>query len=163
MTPSLSTFQDDHRDLEELLLLHQEALVDRDPDLAGARLRRFRARLAWHARVEEELVVPAFEALGLHVRGGDPGYFRLEHAKLLELTDALVCELEPLTRAARCTSRDVLPLLGRGFRLQGVLEHHEQREDTLLYPALDDALPAVEVARLWERIEALRDEAHARA
>ncbi len=163
MTPTQlpSAFQQGHRRLDALLLDHQEALIALDLATARRALAAYRAELEVHMAVEEDVVIPAFEALGVEIRGGGAHYYLLEHRKLDDLLRGVEEGLEELARRAPSRPRDVLPLLKRELSLEHVMEHHETREDYALYPTLDerldDAARAELVRRMDEREAAARD------
>src|SRR5206468_7867779 len=63
-----------HERLNELFLLHQEALLRLDLDLAAERLRIYERELRAHMRVEEDLLMPVYERAG-RIAGGPQEFF----------------------------------------------------------------------------------------
>lgn len=157
----LIAFQAGHREIEERLLAHQEALVTLDLYGAARELASYRAELEVHMAVEEDVVIPAFEALGVDIRGGGAHFYRLEHEKLGELLAWVERGLDEVRSRGASRARDVLPLLKRGLKLEHLMEHHETRENDLLYPTLEDRLHPAERDALAERMR--RREIRARA
>ena len=149
----LPAFQDGHRRLEELLLDHQEALVALDFDAASEALAAYRAELEVHMVVEEELVIPAFEELGVEIRGGGAHYYRLEHEKLGELLTGIEGELAELRGRGASRAREVIPLLKRELSFEHVMEHHETRENYALYPTLAERLSPAAQDALWSAMQ----------
>jgi hemerythrin-like domain-containing protein len=133
-----------HRALEEAFLQHQEALLSLELAQATAGLERYAAGLRRHLEAEEALLLPPFTALyaaaaarGERWRGADPELFRLEHARLLALLDGVRGALAALTPGAPRLKRAVLALLEQEGTLRHLAHHHELREETHLFPALD--------------------------
>jgi hypothetical protein len=155
----LTAFQDGHRLLDELMLEHQEALIALDLDAATRALAAYRAELEVHMVVEEELVIPAFEALEVEIRGGGAHYYKLEHKKLDELLTRVEADLEALRESGVSRPREVLPLLKLELSFEHVMEHHETRENYALYPTLIDRLPADAQAELWNAMQSRADQA----
>lgn len=75
-------------------------------------------------------------------RGGSPGVFALEHRRLAQLLEKLTAAVAALP--ARPAPREVLRLLERETTFRHVLEHHAERERSILYPELDRGLPPAE-------------------
>jgi hypothetical protein len=114
------------------------ALVERDAARARDLLTQFCAAVEGHARVEEEEVLPVLEeharAAGITEGPGLPSHITPEH-RLLERTSAeLTAALGALDAAP--TARAIVDVLPLAYRLQGIYEHHTERE-LRLYPALD--------------------------
>jgi len=161
-TPSpLPAFQDGHRLLDELLLEHQEALIALDLGAATNALAAYRAELGVHMVVEDELVIPAFEALEVEIRGGGAHYYKLEHKKLDELLTRIETDLRELQRTGVSRPRDVIPLLKLELSFEHVMEHHETRENYALYPTLAERLSAADQASLWQSMQACAESARA--
>lgn len=153
----------DHREREELLLLHQEALIEQDLALALARYEEFLLLLRAHVGMENRDVLP------LHAQVQQPRWrtqvYALEHDKILELAEMLHERLRKATtdpavmfcgeetrphagNAAAAALDDVVADPGPARRrwiirllddertLKNVLEHHEEREEKGLLPEL---------------------------
>src|SRR5512143_35993 len=84
-----------HEHLNETFLLHQEALLALDVDLALARLREFERELRAHMRVEEELLLPVYARAG-RIKGGPIEFYTGEHKKMLEFLARFSEKLEQL-------------------------------------------------------------------
>jgi len=154
----LLAFQDGHRTLEEHLRDHQEALMSLDLVAAARALATYRAELEVHMVVEEELVIPRFEALGVEIKGGGAHFYWLEHKKLEDLLRGVERGLAELTERGVSRGRDVIPLLQREFTFEHLMEHHETRENYALYPTLAERLSPTEQQDLWDAMCA-REEA----
>lgn len=86
--PDLATrILTDHREMDELLLLHQEALIEQDLGTALARFEAFHARLRAHIELENRELLPRHEQVA------QPRWrtqvYALEHDKILELAGKL--------------------------------------------------------------------------
>lgn len=114
---------------------------DADPSSSQAadRLAAAVAALRRHIYVEEEFVFPALSAGGLVA----PIFVMLrEHAQIWQTLDAL-------ERDAAAASR--VPTASQlCHQLLVQLQHHNIKEERILYPEADQALPAEAVARLTE-------------
>jgi len=160
-TSPLAAFQDGHRILDELLRDHQEALMSLDLAQAARHLASYRAELEVHMVVEEELVIPRFEQLGIEIKGGGAHFYWLEHKKLDGLLTGVEQGLAELTERGVSRGRDVITLLQREFTFEHLMEHHETRENYALYPALAEHLSADEQRDLWKRMQAREGQARA--
>ena len=135
----LAAVRAEHAVLGDLLARHQDALVGFDFSNALGELEEFSRRLRRHIRLEEDVLLPAYAALGEPPRGGQPQTFFDEHRKIEE-------RLEEIMTAARwlgvgsASRRAVVALIEREARLKAVLGHHEEREDKTLLARLDKAL-----------------------
>lgn len=117
-----------------------------DLRLAAECFAHFRARLATHIALEEELIFPLFEqATGVN---GPTIVMRREHEMLTHLLDALTGAL-----AAGDETIDPLTLLQE---LESVLAAHDAKEERVVYPAVDaGAGKAGELPELVARLQAL--------
>jgi hypothetical protein len=134
---------DCHGQLNELFLVHQEALLMLRLDAAAELLGRYRECLLLHMRFEEEQLFPAYAGLDRQGRWPASLYVR-EHGKILELLAA--CDgalVRPRGRRAgpKETRRGVIALLDQERMLKGLTEHHETREERFLLPVLEAQLP----------------------
>src|SRR5215813_561854 len=84
-----------HGCLNELFLLHQEALLRLDLELAAELLRIYERELRAHMRVEEDLLMPVYERAG-KIAGGPPGFFIGEHRRMLEFLARFAATLDEL-------------------------------------------------------------------
>lgn len=123
-----------HREIDDTLLLHQEALLLADHALASEAFALVQAQLRAHIEVEDRLLLP----LAPQVRERfAPGVYAAEHGKILALLDATAGRLAALDVADR---RAVIALLDQERVLKNVVEHHETREEQGLLPGLDAGL-----------------------
>ncbi|RKH16568.1 hemerythrin domain-containing protein [Corallococcus praedator] len=132
-----------HRELEELFLLHQEALMGMDLPVARERLSRYREDLTRHLEAEEALLLPELPRAG-RIRGAAPELFTGEHQRMLELLVKCQDAVDALDPAAPDYRRAVLRVFDMESTFKHLEHHHSLREETYLFPALDAVLDATE-------------------
>ncbi|MCY1016525.1 hemerythrin domain-containing protein [Pyxidicoccus sp. MSG2] len=146
MTPPFSDFASLaslHRELEERFLQHQDALLDSDVALAAERLDGYEAALRRHLEAEEALLLPVFSRAG-RIRGASPELFTGEHQRLLEFLARFRAELRALEPESAGFKRAVLRLLDAETTFKHLSHHHELREETYFFPALDSVTDEAE-------------------
>ena len=146
-SPSLfTTVQCFHHYLDELLQLHQEALIERDAQLALGFWQLHRQMLRLHIELEEEYLLPVLER-AVATPAWAASVYRAEHVKILALGENLATRLEELQHVG-LGRRVLIALIDKQRSYKNVLEHHEEREEKGLLPELDATLAAPELARL---------------
>ena len=125
-----------HERLNELFLLHQEALLRLDLELAAGRLRIYDRELRAHMRAEEDLLMPVYERAG-KIAGGPPEFFIGEHRRMLEFLDRFAAALEELKEGSGDPARRVIRLFDEEAMFKSLCEHHDMRERNIFFPALD--------------------------
>lgn len=154
----LEPLVDLHQALEVMFLRHRLALMDGDPARALRVFRRFAICMRRHVDDEQDLVFPVYSGSAPkegYERGAAPELFENEHRKILEHLEQIERAIEALVAAnesgeqlrARC-----LQLLDREKVFGDLLEHHDLRERTFLYPALERMLADDEKTDLLERM-----------
>lgn len=151
MEPSFLSLLDTHRRISELLLSHQEALLDLDLVRARVSFERFEAALRDHAGEEEELLLPVYARAGA-VPGGAAELFRGEHRKMLEIAARIAGALRGLEPGDPGLRRRVLSLFDEEAVLKSLLAHHDERERNILYPTLDRVTTAAQRRELLSRL-----------
>jgi hypothetical protein len=114
-----------------------------------------------HIEDERELILPLYQhtspAAG-YERGAHPDVFENEHKKILEHMEKIESTTEALETDARKDEQEdmlrarCLQLLDREKVFADLLEHHDLRERTYLYPALEGILAEQEKLDLLERM-----------
>ena len=84
---------DDHRHLDGVLADAKRALAAGDFAQAAAGFAEFRSGLERHIVVEEQVVFPAFEALGGPAACGPTKVMRMEHAEIRRLMTEVSAQL----------------------------------------------------------------------
>ena len=138
----------DHRRLDGLMEETARLLSEGRAPEASRRFDEFRAGLLRHIRMEEEHLFPAFEQV-TGIRGGGPTeVMRMEHARIKEVLD----RIESCLRGERPESSGFLSLRTSLF---AVLGPHNEKEEAVVYPMTDRALPPGARADLVRRMESI--------
>ena len=133
---SFSDFLVVHRQLDELFLEHQRALLRLDLLAAGAALEAYTIELFAHMRDEEDVIIPLYRERAEAPVGGAAEIFIGEHDKMRQYLVLFGEELVKLA-AADDLERGVLFLLDSQHLFKRLLVHHDTRERKILYPLLD--------------------------
>lgn len=126
-----------HEEMEQRLLAHQEALLERDVLLARTELDCYRGLVEVHIAEEEADLLPIYATLGEAPRGGSAEVLHTEHQKILkglERMELLMVDFEALDVVR---PRDVLEMLERESTFKHLMEHHDLRERRFFFPALE--------------------------
>lgn len=128
-----------HTILDEIFLIHQEAILSgRFKDATGI-FNSYRQLHDFHKSFEDENLIPKFNELGNHGRWPASMYM-VEHDKirdLLEKTEKYLLELCETRLEGRNLRRNIIAFLDREKTLKGYCEHHQDREENGLLPELD--------------------------
>lgn len=135
-SPQLLNLVEGHEHFEQLMLMHQEALVGLELSEARRLFEQLRCRKVDHMQLEDRELLPLYAELGQWERGGNPEIIRAEHDQIYLMMNHLTQSLEDLDRPGQLTRRAVVEVLDAEKSFKGVLEHHSLREATHLYPAL---------------------------
>ena len=152
---SFVSLLDIHKVLKEVFLQHQEALLDGNLVRAKERLAEFERRLLHHIWEEETLLLPVYERAGA-IPGGPPVLFTGEHKRMQELLAGFKQTLSSLEQDPDSRKRGILWLLDRQATFKNLMEHHDQRETNILYPALDRVTSEAERREILSRCGANR-------
>ncbi|MGE0130397.1 MAG: hemerythrin domain-containing protein [Blastocatellales bacterium] len=139
-----------HERLNELFLLHQEALLRLDLELAAERLRIYTSELRAHMRAEEELLMPVYERAG-KIAGGPPEFFIGEHRRMLAFLSHFATTLNELKDESGKQARRVIKLFDEEARFKSLCDHHDMRERNIFFPALDRVTSDAERRELINR------------
>lgn len=135
-----SFFSEDHQRCDALWA----ELEGADDAVVTARWKEFEGAMRRHFAMEEEVLFPAFEdATGMH-GAGPTTVMRMEHAQMKGLLDQMRAAVE---------RGDVQGALNQGDTLLMLVQQHNVKEESVLYPMADQALEpkwAVISARLAE-------------
>jgi hemerythrin-like domain-containing protein len=149
LPPGFLSLMEIHNALGELFLLHQEALLEGDVLLATNRLREFEAALLSHIKSEEVWLLPVYARAG-RIAGGSEELFTGEHKKMRQFISRFYERLEEMKYAADL-KRPVLRLLDDEAMFKLLVEHHDAREENILYPTLDRVTSEQEKQELLAR------------
>jgi septation ring formation regulator EzrA len=131
----LDRLESEHARMSELLHEHQCALVGLDLCVAEERLDQFLQLLKHHMHAEDTRVLPAYAELPKHNERATPDILRDEHTKIATAAENIVERAASLGRSGELKN-DVLVLLESEMRFKTLLEHHTQREERWMLPAL---------------------------
>jgi hemerythrin-like domain-containing protein len=127
-----------HRELDEIFLQHQEALVAFDLPLARELFDRHVRELLEHMHDEDEILLPLYRKAGEAPRG-PAELFSGEHGKIRKFLRRFDRMLDELARAP--SRRGVVEIITEQAKYKSLMEHHDQREREQLYAVLDHAFP----------------------
>ncbi|MDX1695452.1 MAG: hemerythrin domain-containing protein [Ketobacteraceae bacterium] len=127
-----------HRQIDEMLMLHQEAVIVQDIPLADEALRLFTRLLKTHIELEDKLLIPQHEKIRGEIRWRTRVY-KDEHTKLHELLNKLQIMIKKAPEASELR-RWVIEFIDYERTFKNVMEHHEEREEKGLLLELDHAL-----------------------
>ena len=144
-----------HRELDELFFRHQVSLLDFNFRTALERLCAYESALLAHMRDEEELLLPLYAGRATPGRGGRPDFFLLEHAKMRKHLAHFREQLPRLYEMPE-PSRALLKLLDQETTYKHIVEHHDEREERHLYPALEQLTTDAEREDLLGRLSRLK-------
>lgn len=138
--PSLTdTIARCHRQLDELFLYHQEALLEGRFAEALVLLDCYKSPHDLHKALEDEQLLPRHAGLGDGVRWPTSLYGH-EHDRIGRLLSKLEERLHGAAEqhlGGRARRRAIIALLEQEKTLKGVVEHHQEREEQGLLPELD--------------------------
>jgi hemerythrin-like domain-containing protein len=128
-----------HQRLDDLFLLHQEAVLLGRFDDAIRLLNCFKELHHLHMDFEDERLIPRLDELG--DRGRWPAsLYTDEHAKVRDLMKKTENNLLSLSRARLSNKdlrREVIYFLDKEKTFKGLCEHHQEREEAGIFPELD--------------------------
>jgi hypothetical protein len=151
---SFSDFLVVHRQLDELFLEHQRALLRLDLLTAGAALEAYTIELFAHMRDEEDVMIPLYRERAEAPVGGAAEIFLSEHDKMRQYLVLFKEELKKLAQAEDI-ERGVLFLLDSQHLFKRLLVHHDGRERKMLYPLLDSVTTEHERENLFALLKPL--------
>ncbi len=144
---SFNELLETHADLDALFFEHQRALLRHDWAEAALRLEEFETILLGHIQIEDERLIPVYAERAGYVRGGDPEFFRGEHRKMREMIEWFK-EQMPRLAATDDVDRALIKMLDAETSFKHLVEHHNTREEQMLYPVLDRVTTEEERKRL---------------
>jgi len=138
-----SFFQKDHERLDRFF---DEFQAVKACDAIGARehFENFRRGLERHMAWEEEILFPLFESKTGMASGGPTQVMRLEHEQLKGLMKSLGEKMK----------QEELGDEGEESALLGLLAQHNQKEENILYPMIDQSITKEERKRIFDKINA---------
>lgn len=133
-------FTQDHDRLDELFLQYRQ-LKATDRGQAARSFQEFKAGLEQHIIWEEEILFPSFERTTGHT-GGPTEVMRWEHREIRSILDAMATKLASADFATEAEEAGLL----------AVLEPHNFKEESVLYPMIDQVTGAQERSEIFTRM-----------
>ena len=97
------------------------------------------------------MLLPVYKRAG-RIPGGNPQFYINEHRKMLAIFDGFKETLPRLVKAGPANvRRKIVELFDQGYWFKRLLEHHDKREENILYPALDRVTSEEERRELLEK------------
>ncbi len=128
-----------HRQLDEIFLLHQEALIQGQLQNAVGILHSYESCHTLHRQFEDDVLLPVYA--GLEQPGKwNATLYQQEHQKIGELYSRIEEGLHELMGQSLDPSqmrRNIIHLLDREKSFKGLCEHHQEREEQSLLIELD--------------------------
>ncbi len=131
----------DHQHLDELFHKFQD-LKATDCRRAEKTFHEFKAGLEKHIVWEEEILFPAFEEKFGHLQDGPTSVMRLEHRQIRNYLDAIA---QKLAEKNFETDEDEIGL-------ETVLCPHNHKEESILYPMMDQVFSEPERAEMFSEM-----------
>lgn len=131
----ISLIQEDHSFMEETFALHQEALLEKNLPLAQTLIALFEQQISHHILFENNYLLPLHSECVLEPRWGSNVY-EAEHKKIISLLRNIQQQLQDMINTGY-NRRDIIALIDQEKSLKGVIEHHEEREESALLPELE--------------------------
>ncbi len=130
-----------HLELRELFMRHQEMLLQMQFEDAKIWLEHFYVCQKAHMKIEESYLFPEFAKIE-RTSKWDVSLYEKEHDKINQLYENIVNDLNWLSEQKLDQSqkrRNIIALLDKEKTLKGLNEHHEEREEEAMLKELDDA------------------------
>lgn len=145
MNTILAFLAKDHRACDSSFADAESAVASVRWADADTAFRAFAAAMAHHFAMEEEVLFPAFEAK-TGMRSGPTQVMRMEHAQMRRLIHDMGAALD---------ARDVTRYLGLSETLNMLMQQHNVKEESMLYPMADRTLGEA-AAGVVEDMQAVR-------
>lgn len=135
----------DHRECDEIYAKAEETIAAGDFEEGLALWSDFSARVEQHFTLEEETLFPSFEA-ATGMRAGPTMVMRGEHLQMREMLKSITAAIE---------NQDMDDALGLCESLMIFMQQHNMKEEQVLYPMLNDALPKEETEQQVSQVLAV--------
>lgn len=134
-----AALEDNHKDLYQWFLLHQECLLIADDEKARQAYKAFDDFLRQHIQFENEYLLSDLASTDFSQLRWQPNVYLKEHDKVLDLlTNVQVMLHQYFEAKGRIKRLLLLELLEWEGRMRHVIEHHEQREEQDLFLHIAD-------------------------
>lgn len=154
MVGLIDSLEISHRKLRQLFLMQQECLLLAEDEKAWQLMTVFADYLKAHLLFEEQHLFSLFSDSTKQVLRWQPLVYQKEHEKLLQLLAKNIAMLQSYSKLVGREKRlALLELLAKQNQFEHVLEHHEQREESDLFPALTELQTTEQLNQHWLAIE----------
>lgn len=138
-------YAEDHQQLDALFHQFQSSKAT-DPAGAQNAFQDFKAGLERHIVWEEQILFPSFDRRFGHLQGGPTGVMRWEHQQIRQYLDVIGLKL----------SRQDFATEDEEMSLEAVLCPHNQKEESILYPMIDQVVGQEERAEIFAAMDKTR-------
>lgn len=138
--------QTDHRRLDNIYGMFQEAIQDNRWEDASRDFRTFSLGLKRHIKIEEEILFPVFEEKTGMRESGPTFVMKMEHTEIKELLDKIITGTD---------AKDGSSVSTASSSLMGILGDHNMKEEHILYPESDAFLSDSERTQVIKKAQAL--------
>lgn len=133
MESTAQHFMADHRECDELWSEVEAAVQKKDDAAAKSAWEVFERRMRRHFAMEEEVLFPDLEAVtGMPPFAGPTAVMRMEHEQMRGVLDQM---------AGEAAKGNFVSLADHGDTLLMLIQQHNVKEEGILYPMADQALP----------------------
>ncbi len=137
--------EDDHDRLDQIFKEFKDAKT-RDKERARQLFHNFRIGLRRHIAWEEDILFPIFEERTGMRDSGPTAVMRIEHQQIKEFLDKIHASISQGNFQTETFEEGLIE----------VLSAHNDKEESILYPAIDEAISiSNELARVFKRMEAV--------
>ncbi|MCU7836037.1 MAG: hemerythrin domain-containing protein [gamma proteobacterium symbiont of Taylorina sp.] len=134
LTTTINTFMSaHHKECDDLFAAAENSIASGDWDNGVSQWLEFTNELENHFSREETIIFPEFESKTGSV-GGPTQMMRMEHEQMRSL-------VSELSKAA--ADKDMEQFLGLSETLMVTMQQHNMKEEQMLYPMIDHAMPDV--------------------
>lgn len=138
-------YAEDHQQLDALFHRFQNSKSS-DPSGAQKAFQDFKTGLERHILWEEQILFPSFDRRFGHLQGGPTSVMRWEHQQIRQYLDAIALKL----------SRQDFATEEEEMSLEAVLCPHNQKEESILYPMIDQVVGQEERAEIFAAMDKTR-------
>jgi hemerythrin-like domain-containing protein len=136
---------DKHDEMRSTLRNHQRALLALDLRAARAHFRALDRMIRAHIRLEDTRLLPIYRRRAGRVEGGSPDLFLAEHRRI----ERFLSEIRARMARLKLTADTALDLLDFEWLFKQLLDHHDRRERSFLYPILERVMTSYEFRKLY--------------
>ena len=138
MTTIRTFMTEDHRHCDDLFADAEQAIGQNNLEAALAAFEHFHTAILAHFNTEEKTLFPTFEAkTGMTM--GPTQVMRMEHQQMRDLMSQAQAAID---------AGDTDEYMGQAETLLIMMQQHNMKEESVIYPMLDSRLPGDEQERL---------------